>query len=592
MSPHARTVPGLPHRRSLTARAAAGIGAIALLATGLIALPLAQPARAADFTVPDVDTDAEYRAALADCDAGTPGDTCTIEITGPFAVDGAGGSPFYDGLMDVVIVGVGAQHSITRTGALVPFLRASGLGSITIENLAFSGFTLTNEGGAVINLNGPDLTLHGVSMTNNTSNTSEMHSADGGAIRSTLGSVAIYDSTFEDNFAEGNDAQAWSGTGGVVFTSLGAIHLERSTFTDNGAQRGGGVASTWAGSITVVDSTFDINDADWGGVISQDDGGLTVTGSTFTGNTASAGGAIYTSSDISITNSTFDANVASVGGAVYTNFSFATLTHVTLTDNEATSQAAHIFTYGSAVTLRATVLGAPAGGSACGIFSGGSFISGGYNWATTTSCLNGSNATDVVNGTDPGLSALADNAGTTHTRLPAWTSPLRDAIPLSETAPAADQRGVTRAQGAGFDIGAVEVVHPSVTFTVHNNNADAVAEFTVDGASSVDEVEWFAVAGYTPVAPAGVTGPLGIMGFELTVPAPGESVEVTAVLLQPVNQVWKDVNGTWVEVTDAVIAGNTVTYELTDGGPLDSDGVANGVIVDPVLFGVGAAFTG
>lgn len=82
------------------------------------------------------------------------------------------------------------------------------------------------------------------------------------------------------------------------------------------------------------------------------------------------------------------------------------------------------------------------------------------------------------------------------------------------------------------------------------------------------------------------------MDSGLTVPASGESVSVTAVLPQPVTQVWKDVNGTWVRASDAVIVGTTVTYELVDGGPLDSDGAANGVIVDPVLFGVGASFTG
>src|SRR3990170_1638777 len=35
------------------------------------------------------------------------------------------------------------------------------------------------------------------------------------------------------------------------------------------------------------------------------------------------------------------------------------------------------------------------------------------------------------------------------------------------------------------------------------------------------------------------------------------------------------------EHADAVISGNTVTLDLTDGGAFDDDGTANGVIVDP-----------
>ncbi|MFO7244884.1 MAG: choice-of-anchor U domain-containing protein [Actinomycetes bacterium] len=57
-------------------------------------------------------------------------------------------------------------------------------------------------------------------------------------------------------------------------------------------------------------------------------------------------------------------------------------------------------------------------------------------------------------------------------------------------------------------------------------------------------------------------------------------------------QAWKLVGGEWARVADAVISGTTVTYVLQDGGPLDADGAADGVIVDPVLFAVAAAFTG
>ena len=65
---------------------------------------------------------------------------------------------------------------------------------------------------------------------------------------------------------------------------------------------------------------------------------------------------------------------------------------------------------------------------------------------------------------DPKLGALlVANGGLTPTQLPQSTSPLLDAIPMAacQTGPAAgvgvDQRGVTRPQGPGCDIGSVEI---------------------------------------------------------------------------------------------------------------------------------------
>ena len=124
------------------------------------------------------------------------------------------------------------------------------------------------------------------------------------------------------------------------------------------------------------------------------------------------------------------------------------------------------------VTLEtfASVIANPLGGGAnCEYDATPAATSSGYNFISDTSCLPGGGAapvsTDLIvpNG-NPQLGSLAANGGPTPTLLPAPGSPLLDAIPVSacQTAPlgtgvTTDQRGVRRPQGAGCDVGAVEL---------------------------------------------------------------------------------------------------------------------------------------
>ncbi|NDC31833.1 MAG: hypothetical protein EBZ58_13075 [Bacteroidetes bacterium] len=53
----------------------------------------------------------------------------------------------------------------------------------------------------------------------------------------------------------------------------------------------------------------------------------------------------------------------------------------------------------------------------------------------------------------------------------------------------------------------------------------------------------------------------------------------------PITGAYSMVNGaTYGTKTIGGITKTTVTYDLTDGGSLDSDGLANGIIKDPVLL--------
>jgi hypothetical protein len=94
-------------------------------------------------------------------------------------------------------------------------------------------------------------------------------------------------------------------------------------------------------------------------------------------------------------------------------------------------------------------------------------VSNGYNFADDATCdLTGTG--DRESAGDPMIGALASNGGPTQTRLPADTSPLIDGVPLDQcqadgaTGVTTDQRGITRPQAAGCDIGSVEVVPQAV----------------------------------------------------------------------------------------------------------------------------------
>jgi hypothetical protein len=65
----------------------------------------------------------------------------------------------------------------------------------------------------------------------------------------------------------------------------------------------------------------------------------------------------------------------------------------------------------------------------------------------------------------------------------------------------------------------------------------------------------------------------------------GSTIQITLAFpaaLPPDTKHWKRIDGAWVDWTDRVtIAGNTIRLEVTDGGEGDTDGIANGIIVDP-----------
>jgi CSLREA domain-containing protein len=222
---------------------------------------------------------------------------------------------------------------------------------------------------------------------------------------------------------------------------------------------GGGIYNS--GILTVVNSTFAANSANYGGSIYSNSGTLTVINNTFLGNTAALGGGIYSKGTLTVTNSTFAANSANYGGGIY-NSDTSTVTNSTLSGNTASTSGGGIYN-NATITLKNTIVANNSGGNC-----GGTLTNGGYNLDSGITCGWGSTNGSMSN-TNPMLGALSNNGGPTQTMALLAGSPAIDAIPVvnsscDSTGVITDQRGGSRLQGA-CDIGAYEFGATLPTFS-------------------------------------------------------------------------------------------------------------------------------
>lgn len=276
------------------------------------------------------------------------------------------------------------------------------------------------------------------------------------------------------------EATAWSNDVSAAEVEPGPVTVTDSTFVRNVANvdegggdcfcEGGGMLVFSATEVRITGSTFDENDARFEGAAIAAGAGLQdreapplyLTNSTVTRNT-SGGGAIASEGSVTLAYDTITDNV--IIPVEVSDFSAATslgASDVRVADHE----------YGAALglngvlTVFGTVVTGSQGGPNCLVVT--STTSAGWNVSDDTSCgfTNAAQGDVEQSGFDPQLGALAENGGPTRTLLPAKSSPLVDAIPVAacQTGPAAgvtdDQRGVTRPQMLGCDIGSVEVEAP------------------------------------------------------------------------------------------------------------------------------------
>ena len=292
-----------------------------------------------------------------------------------------------------------------------------------------------------------------------------------------------------------------SGLVAGIRNSGGALAITNSSVTGNSATVGrfqngvGGILNQFAGSVTLTNSTVSGNNAGAivplntavGGIFNACCGSsVTVTNSTVSGNSASTPGGAFggilnsaPGSVVTLTNSTVSDNSASAtgGAAAFSNAvggisnsgGTLRLTSSTLSRNGGSEPNGGFLPpvggvgnfFGGTLAAANSVIAAQSDGPNCVGLDPTS--DAGYNVEDGSSC-NFSTVNHSLPNTNPQLDpgGLKNNGGPTQTIALLPGSPAIDAIPPGTngcgTTIATDQRGISRPQGSGCDIGAVELV--------------------------------------------------------------------------------------------------------------------------------------
>jgi len=201
--------------------------------------------------------------------------------------------------------------------------------------------------------------------------------------------------------------------GGAIFSDHGTITIRNSTFTNNSVARG--VGGPGAG-----------NGGDAGGAIFSHDGDVTIVNSTFSGNQSTGSGAAVVAYMDPPDSSLFG------GPDIFIRF---TLDNTIIANNGANECffTGNVHTQGAGNLIMSNGTGAQPFGACPGVA-----------------------VTD-----DPQLGALQDNGGYTKTMAIPFGSVAMGAADAATSLPT-DQRGATRPQAGGFDIGALEVCREKV----------------------------------------------------------------------------------------------------------------------------------
>jgi predicted outer membrane repeat protein len=269
------------------------------------------------------------------------------------------------------------------------------------------------------------------------------------------------------------EGYGWQVAGGIL--NNGALTLDHVTVTGSFVateagqfwQGGGGIYNGDGSSLNLIDSNVSSNTSggDGGGIYSFFNTTTNVVRSAINANMANnVGGGLRILGNGEIVNSTFSGNIATswYGGAIFITDGVVNLLNTTVVDNSSAPWApGDIFVgtftdAGATLTLTNSIVSSAGDNCMFGIFGPGAVtLSADHNNVFTDfSCSAG--ASDQVVG-DPGLEPLADNGGPTFTHALLAGSYAIDAADEA-VCPDTDQRGVSRPQGTGCDVGSFERV--------------------------------------------------------------------------------------------------------------------------------------
>lgn len=349
-----------------------------------------------------------------------------------------------------------------------------GAGIYNVGNLTIASSTLYNNtnwfgwGGAVYNVN--SFSISGSTIVSNAT----MNGIGAGVWTSS--NLTANSSTFDFNFSYGGDGQGGGGggggMGGGIFATNSSLFLTNCTIANNQAFGGDGgqnFNNSLGGGIYGSSSYSGAGGFAGGGCggIPGGNGGFGGGGGfTLQSSPGGAGGAFGGNGGTEATAS--GGGGAGLGAGLFIMGGSVILQNCTVCRNSVTNGSTlgygatngqgvggGIFITNAAVKFYNTVV-AKNTASTLSPDVYGVITSSGFNFFGNRQGITGLNGNDFAD-LDPSLSPLQNKGGPTLTCAPLPGSYLID-FGITNGAPSTDQRGVSRPQGSGFDIGAVEYV--------------------------------------------------------------------------------------------------------------------------------------
>ncbi|MBU0655498.1 MAG: choice-of-anchor I family protein [Gammaproteobacteria bacterium] len=137
-------------------------------------------------------------------------------------------------------------------------------------------------------------------------------------------------------------------------------------------------------------------------------------------------------------------------------------------------------------------------------------------------------------------------------------------------------------------VAAHELSGTTTIFKIKSSEVNAGGVTAQASAGNVENMQVENISAYPTGKPAGVDFNFGAVSYEVAGLANGQTIEMTLTMPSAIpagSKVYKVTADGYQEITGATASGNTVTFDITDGGDLDADDDANGTIVDPVAVG-------